>query len=104
VDVTVRLERRLPPPVETAAYFVVAEALANIGKHSRARACSVRLLTNDTRLTIEVADDGVGRADETRGTGLVGLRKRVRALDGSLEIESPAGGPTVLLAEIPCAR
>lgn len=91
----------LPDAVETAAYFVVAEALANVAKHSRATAAEVTIERRDARLGIEVRDDGLGGADPA-GSGIDGLRKRVEALDGTLELESPRGGPTVLRAELPC--
>jgi signal transduction histidine kinase len=87
--------------VESAAYFVVAEALANAGKHSRAKRVDVRILRDDDVLTAEVSDDGVGGADPN-GSGLSGLRRRIEALDGMLRVASPPGGPTVVRAEMPC--
>ena len=94
--------RRPPAAVETAAYFVVAEALANAIKYADARHIDVKLqLTNGT-LVAEVEDDGKGGADP-RGHGLTGLEQRVRALDGTLRVESPAGGPTMVRAVLPCA-
>ncbi len=101
VSVEVDVPRRLPPPVETAAYFVVAEALANAGKHSRARRVEIAIRTEGGRLVVEVVDDGVGGADP-EGNGLRGLARRVGALDGRLEVRSPAGGPTAIRAVIPC--
>jgi signal transduction histidine kinase len=95
------LDGRLPAPVELAAYFTVAEALTNAVKHSRARSAKVRLWREDGRLRIEVRDDGLGGAD-ANGHGLDGLHKRLAALDGTLAIASPVGGPTVLYAEVPC--
>jgi signal transduction histidine kinase len=96
--------RRAPAAVESAAYFVVAEALTNVAKHSGARRCEVRLscTPRPQMLTVEVFDDGHGGADETEGTGLVGIRRRVAAFDGTASIDSPAGGPTVLHVELPC--
>ena len=89
---------------ETAAYFVVAEALANARKHAQAHAISVDVRGGGpTPLVVEVLDDGVGGADPTGGSGLAGLRKRVAALDGTLSVESPPGGPTIVRAELPCA-
>jgi signal transduction histidine kinase len=92
---------RAPAAVESAAYFVVAEALTNVAKHSGANHCEVRLTGQDP-LVIEVRDDGHGGADETGGTGLAGIRRRVAAFDGVTSIDSPVGGPTVLRVELPC--
>jgi signal transduction histidine kinase len=103
VSVDVRLPRRVPPSVEVAAYFVVSESLANLQKHSRATRAGVRVHSLDGRLVVEVEDNGSGGADPMRGTGLAGLRDRVAALDGTLTVTSPPGGPTLVRAEIPCA-
>ena len=92
---------RAPAAVESAAYFVVAEALTNVAKHSGADHCEVRLTGGDP-MVIEVRDDGHGGADETGGTGLAGIRRRVAAFDGTTSIDSPPGGPTVLRVELPC--
>ena len=97
-----RVSGPLPQQVETAAYFVVSEALANVAKHAGARTAAVRIELRGTRLEVEVRDDGHGGADPSGG-GLTGLRKRVEALDGTLLVSSPAGGPTILRAELPCA-
>jgi signal transduction histidine kinase len=94
---------RLPAAVESAAYFVVAEALANVAKHSGASRCDVRARALDGKLVVEVSDDGRGGATVGAGSGLLGLEDRVRALDGTLRVASPAGGPTILVAELPCA-
>jgi len=99
--VDVDLDGRLPAPVELAAYFTVAEGLTNAVKHAEARSAKVHLWRDNGRLRIEVRDDGRGGAD-TDGHGLDGLRKRLAALDGTLAIASPQGGPTVLYAEVPC--
>ena len=101
-NVEVDLDGRLPAPVELAAYFTVAEALTNAVKHARARSAKVRLWRENGRLRIEVRDDGLGGANPN-GHGLDGLHKRLAALDGTLAIASPVGGPTVLYAEVPCA-
>jgi PAS domain S-box-containing protein len=93
-------DRRLPEPVEAAAYYVVAEALANVDKHAGASRVVVRATMDGKRLVIAVTDDGVGGADE-EGGGLRGLADRVEALGGRLELESPPGGGTRLAAEIP---
>jgi len=102
VDVSVNLPDRPPTAVETACYFVIAEALANATKHANANKVWIRVKARDTRLVVEVVDDGEGGA-ETSGAGLSGLARRVEALDGRLEVESPNGGPTTLRAELPCA-
>ena len=96
-----RVSGRLNPALETAAYFVTAEALANIAKHAQASSAAVRVERRAGRLEVEVRDDGVGGANAAGG-GLTGLRKRVEALDGTLLISSPSGGPTILRAELPC--
>jgi signal transduction histidine kinase len=101
VTVSATVPERPKPPVESAAYFVVAEALANAGKHSGARRVDVRILSGDGVLSVEVHDDGAGGADPAGG-GLSGLRRRVEALDGSLRVISPPGGPTTIRAELPC--
>ncbi|MFH8800547.1 sensor domain-containing protein [Streptomyces sp. NPDC017936] len=102
VDLDLELPGRLPPPVETAAYFVVCEALANVARHSGARRARVRGEHRDGRLVLELADDGRGGADAGRGTGLTGLADRVSVLAGKLSLTSPPGGPTLLRVEIPC--
>ena len=94
---------RLPAPVESAAYFVVSEALANVAKYAQATQASVAVGACNGRVTVEVADDGVGGADAARGSGLRGLADRVAALDGTLTLDSPAGRGTRLRAEIPVA-
>jgi signal transduction histidine kinase len=93
---------RLPEQVELAAYFVACEALANVAKYAHASTASVRVSRRNGVAAIEIADDGVGGADETAGTGLQGLADRVAALDGTLRILSPIGGGTVVTAELPC--
>jgi signal transduction histidine kinase len=94
---------RLPEPVELAAYFVACEALANVAKYAHATKAVVRVSRRDGVAVIEIADDGVGGADETAGTGLQGLADRVAALDGTLRILSPRGTGTVVTADLPCA-
>jgi signal transduction histidine kinase len=94
-------EGRLPEPVESAAYFVVAEALTNVAKHAGARRATVSLVRRGDALEVLVVDDGHGGAS-LDGGGLKGLRARVEALDGTLGVASPAGGPTMLRAELPC--
>ena len=94
---------RLPPPVEAAAYFVASEALANVAKHAQASRVRIEVLREDGHLVIDISDDGIGGADSAAGSGLVGLRDRVEALNGTLRIESPLGRGTRVYAEIPCA-
>jgi signal transduction histidine kinase len=101
VDVVAHVEPRPEDAVETAAYFVVAEALTNAAKHARASRVDVRLERFGRTLRVEVMDDGRGNADAA-GSGLVGLRRRVEALGGNLAVSSPDGGPTVVRAELPC--
>jgi signal transduction histidine kinase len=101
VTMAVELPDRPPAVVESAAYFVVAEALANAAKHSRAQQVRIRIEASEDLLRLEVTDDGVGGADPN-GSGLLGLRRRVAALDGALQVTSPAGGPTTVRAELPC--
>jgi signal transduction histidine kinase len=95
-------DARLPEPVESAAYFVVAEALANVAKHAGAKRATVSLVRRGDSLEVLVVDDGHGGANPD-GAGLKGLRARVEALDGTLGVASPAGGPTMLRVELPCA-
>jgi signal transduction histidine kinase len=91
----------LPPHIETATYFVVAEALTNLAKHSGATTATVTVRPADGRLEVAVADNGVGGAHLAKGLGLAGLRQRLEAADGSLHVDSPDGGPTVVLATLP---
>src|SRR5215207_664684 len=93
---------RLPAAVEAAAYFVIAEALANVAKHARASHAWVRVHRQDDTLHVTVRDDGRGGADEHGGTGLAGIRRRVAASDGTYRRSSPPGGPTELTVELPC--
>ncbi|MFJ8077322.1 sensor domain-containing protein [Streptomyces sp. NPDC096176] len=102
VDVTVDLPGRLPEAVEAAAYFVVCEALANIGKHSGASRAGVTGRLESGRLALEIRDDGSGGAEAGKGSGLTGLADRVSVLDGRISLSSPPGGPTLLRVEIPC--
>lgn len=102
VAVIVEVDQRPPAVVESAAYFLVAEALTNVAKHSAATEASVVVRRARGILTVEVADNGLGGADLTAGTGLAGLVDRVTALDGRMTVESPPGRGTRLYAELPC--
>jgi signal transduction histidine kinase len=101
VTVNAEIPRRPPPVVETAAYFVVAEALTNAAKHAPGAAVRITLWAEHGELGIVVADDGLGGADPLGG-GLTGLRQRVEALDGWLEVSSPVGEGTTVRASLPC--
>jgi signal transduction histidine kinase len=101
VDLSVEVEPRPAPAVESAAYFVAAEALANATKHARAHRVEISIVRVDDAIELEVRDDGQGGADP-EGSGLRGLRRRVEALDGRLSVTSPRGGPTTIRAELPC--
>jgi signal transduction histidine kinase len=101
VTLAVDVPVRPAPAVETAVYFVVAEALANATKHGDASLIEIRIRRTNGLLVADVVDDGRGGADPA-GNGLTGLRRRVGALDGSLSIDSPQGGPTTVRAELPC--
>jgi signal transduction histidine kinase len=101
VDSGLQPGERLPAAVERAAYFVVAESLANVAKHSSAMRCDVSLRREGPSLVVEIRDDGVGGATVVSGGGLAGLRDRVEALDGNLALSSPPGGPTVVRVELP---
>jgi len=101
VTVTAEVNGRLPPEMETAAYFMVSEALTNVAKYAGATEAEVSLRVAGGRVEIEVRDDGVGGADASAGSGLRGIADRVAALDGALEVVSPPGGGTVLRARMP---
>jgi len=101
VEATVDVPDNLPPHLETAVYFVVAEALTNVAKHSGATRASVGVWVENGGVEVRVEDDGVGGAHPAKGTGLVGLQQRVLAADGRLEVTSPEGGPTVVAAWLP---
>jgi hypothetical protein len=103
VELDTRLESAPSAPVESAAYFAVAEGLANVIKHAGASRVAIGVVAEGGWLTLRVADDGRGGADPDAGTGLRGIERRLAAFDGSLRVESPSGGPTVLTMELPCA-
>jgi len=103
VRLAVELDGRMPERLEVAAYYVVSESLANVGKHARASAARVQVARSAGQLVVEVVDDGVGGADTERGTGLRGLADRVEALGGRLRVWTPRGEGTRVRAELPCA-
>jgi signal transduction histidine kinase len=100
-EVTALPDRRLSPAIESTAYFVVSEALANIAKYAGATRATVSAVCRSDALRVEISDDGVGGADPDRGSGLRGLADRVAAIGGTLSIDSPRGGGTRLVAELP---
>ncbi|MEU5870799.1 histidine kinase [Glycomyces sp. NPDC047369] len=104
VDLDARLADRLPPQVETTAYFTAAEALTNVIRHSGADRAAIAARVEDAVLVLEVRDGGRGGADPAAGTGLTGLADRVAVAGGRMLLSSPAGGPTVLRVELPCAN
>ena len=99
-----RAGSRLPQDVEVATYYAVSEALANAAKHARASVVRVELDTPDAVVWLAIRDDGIGGADPARGSGLTGLRDRIEAVGGTLQITSVTGSGTTLLIEIPLER
>ncbi|MBB2909918.1 signal transduction histidine kinase [Streptosporangium becharense] len=102
VDLSVEISHRPPPAVESIAYFVVAESLTNMAKHSGATEGSVRVGRHGQRVIVEIVDNGVGAAVPRPGGGLAGLADRAATIDGTLSVDSPPGGPTTVRAELPC--
>jgi len=101
-DVRIEIPGRLDPPVESAAYFAVVEALTNVIKHSGSTGAEIRMRHDGDVLTMQVTDHGAGGADLQGGTGLRGIQRRLGAFDGRLGVISPVGGPTVVTMELPC--
>jgi signal transduction histidine kinase len=101
VEMDVRIDGRLPEPVEVGAYYVVSEMLTNAAKHARASVVEVDAEASGGTLRVCVRDDGVGGADPERGSGLVGLKDRIEALGGTFSVHSPSGGGTTVSCEIP---
>jgi signal transduction histidine kinase len=101
VELDLRSERRLPEPVEVAAYYLVSEALANAAKHAHASVVRVELDAHDSILRVAIRDDGIGGADSEQGSGLAGLGDRIEALGGTLEVTSPLDNGTTVLVEVP---
>jgi signal transduction histidine kinase len=97
------LDGPIPPAIEATVYFVVAEALTNTAKYADARSATIRAVQTDSRLLIEVTDDGRGGADPAAGTGLRGLEDRVGAVGGTMRVVSPPGGGTTISVDLPCA-
>ncbi|MET7327194.1 sensor domain-containing protein [Nonomuraea sp. NPDC005650] len=100
--IDVDMPGRCAASVEATAYFVVAEALTNVAKYSQARHAIVTIRRHDDRLDLQITDDGRGGADERRGSGLAGIRRRAEALDGTFALTSPEGGPTTMNVSLPC--
>ena len=103
VEVTVHADGRPPDPIESAVYFAVAECLTNVVRHSGAAHAWIRLTHAAGVLGAVVGDDGRGGADPQSGTGMLGVMRRLAAFDGTMVVSSPAGGPTVVTLEVPCA-
>jgi signal transduction histidine kinase len=103
VQLDVRVQDRLPERAEVAAYFVVSEALANVAKHARASVVEVQVEVRDGVLAVSISDDGIGGADPSRGSGLIGLTDRVEASGGTISISSHVGAGTQITAELPIA-
>jgi signal transduction histidine kinase len=101
VDLELRAGQRLPQPIEVAAYYVVSEALTNVAKYAQASVVTVELEARDAILQLAIHDDGVGGADATQGSGLVGLSDRIEAVGGTLTVSSQPGYGTHIRAEIP---
>ena len=101
VQLQMEVEGRLPERVEVAGFYVVAEALTNVAKHASASLVQIEIDADDGLLRLAIRDDGIGGADPTRGTGLVGLKDRVEATGGTLRVESRPGDGTRLLVELP---
>ena len=101
VKLNVRCQHRLPDRIEVAAYYVVSEALTNAAKHADASRVQIDLHVEEETLCLSIVDDGVGGADSSRGSGLIGLKDRVEALGGTIDVASPPGSGTRVDVEIP---
>jgi signal transduction histidine kinase len=95
---------RLPEPIEVAAYYVVSEAVANATKHASATRIDIEATAEENTLKLAISDDGVGGADPRRGSGLVGLRDRVEALGGTIDVASPVEAGTSIVVALPLER
>lgn len=103
VSVDVHFDERLPAPLESAVYFAITELLTNAAKHAFASQVTIDIQRDDQVLQVVVSDNGIGDVDRSKGSGIVGIEQRLTAFDGSIEVESPPGGPTTVTMEIPCA-
>jgi signal transduction histidine kinase len=103
VEVSADLPAEPPMPVAAAVYFAVAEILTNVVQHARAETVQISVRHVDGVLRAWITDDGLGGADPARGTGLAGVERRLAPFDGILAVSSPAGGPTIVAIEVPCA-
>ncbi len=101
VELDIRTDTRAPDPIEVAAYYVVSEALTNTTKHARASYAQIAVEERDSLLHLSIRDDGIGGADPAGSSGLIGLRDRVQALSGSIEVNSPPGEGTAIVVELP---
>jgi signal transduction histidine kinase len=101
IALELNLDSRLAEPIEVAAYYVASEALANAAKHAQASAIELRMDYSDGVLTLSIRDDGIGGADPSRGSGIIGLRDRVEALGGTISIVSPVGEGTTVQVDLP---
>jgi signal transduction histidine kinase len=95
---------RLDPTIESTAYFVLSEALTNVAKHSQANECQAVVRREGDQLALSVTDNGIGGASLSKGHGLAGLADRVHAMGGELTVTSPPGGPTTVIAHLPCPQ
>jgi signal transduction histidine kinase len=102
VALDVQIAERAPAAIESAAYFIVNEALTNVARHASATRAHISIARAGDRLVVEIRDNGKGGADPARGTGLSGMRERVTALGGNMYVISPPGGPTTISVELPC--
>lgn len=98
----VRVDERAPPSVEAVAYFVVSEAVGNVVKHAMAHTVTVSVERVGDSLAVVVTDDGIGGADPAHGTGISGLIQRIQSVEGTLTLDSPPGGPTIISVKLPC--
>jgi signal transduction histidine kinase len=101
IALELNLDSRLAEPIEVAAYYVASEALANAAKHAQASAIELRMDYSDGVLTLSIRDDGIGGADPSRGSGIIGLKDRVEALGGRISVVSPSGDGTTLHVRLP---
>jgi signal transduction histidine kinase len=101
VNLDLAIERRLPDSIEVAAYYALAEALTNAAKHAQASEVKVRAHATDESVNVSISDDGIGGADSSKGSGLIGLKDRIEVLGGRMHVVSPPGGGTSIDIIIP---